>query len=86
LLYTGRMAQLTPSRAALHQLLDQLPDDHMPAAFVALTQVQQDALRSTLASIPGLRLPTHWPPQFPDVEPMPYEGEPPSEQLIRERR
>ena len=51
------MAETNPSRAALHQLLDQLPDEQMPAAFAALTQVQQDALRSTLASIPGLRMP-----------------------------
>ncbi len=80
------MAEANPSRAALHQLLDQLPDEQMPAAFAALTQVQQDALRSALASIPGIRLPAHWPPQFPDFEPMPYEGEPPSEQLVRERR
>lgn len=80
------MADLTASRAALHQLLDELPEEHMPAAFAALTQVQQDALRSALASIPGLRMPDRWPPQFPDFEPMPYEGEPPSEELIRERR
>jgi hypothetical protein len=80
------MAHSTPSRAALHQLLDELPEEHMPAALAALTQVQQDALRSALASIPGLRLPAHWPPHFADIEPMPYEGEPPSEQLIRERR
>jgi hypothetical protein len=80
------MAETNPSRAALHQLLDQLPDEQMPAAFAALTQVQQDALRSTLASIPGLRMPARWPPQFSEFEPMSYEGEPPSEQLIRERR
>jgi hypothetical protein len=80
------MAENNASRAALHHLLDELPEEQMPAAFVALTQVRQDALRSALASIPGLRRPAQWPPQFPDVEPMPYEGEPPSEQLIRERR
>ncbi len=80
------MNQSNPSRAALHQLLDELPEEQMPAAFAALTQVQQDTLRSILASIPGLRLPAHWPPQFADFELMPYEGESPSEQLIRERR
>ena len=80
------MADSTRSRAALHQLVDELPEERMPAAFAALTQVRQDALRSALASIPGLRMPAHWPPQFPDFGPMPYEGEPPSEQLIRERR
>lgn len=80
------MNQSNPSRATLHQLLDELPEEQMSAAFAALTQVQQDTLRSTLASILGLRLPAHWPPQFADFEPMPYEGEAPSEQLIRERR
>ncbi len=80
------MAEISPSRAALHQLLDQLPEEQIAAAWAALTHVQQDALRSTLASIPGLRLPAPWPPQFPDIEPLSYEGEPPSEQLIRERR
>ena len=74
------------SRAALHQLLDQLSDEQIPAAFAALTQVQQDALRSVLVSIPGLRMPTPWPSPFPDFTPLAYDGEPPSEQLIRERR
>jgi hypothetical protein len=80
------MADPIPSRTALHQLVDTLPEEHMPAALAALIQVRQDALRATLASIPGLRLPAQWPPHFPDVEPMPYEGESPSEQLIQERR
>lgn len=80
------MENLNPSRADLHQLLDALPEEHIPAAFAALTELQQDTLRSSLATIPGVRMPAHWPPQFPDFEPMPYEGEPPSEQLIRERR
>ena len=80
------MADAPSSRAALHQLIDTLPEEQMPAALAALTQVGHDALRSTLASIPGLRLPAHWPPRYPAVELMDYDGEPPSEQLIRERR
>ena len=80
------MATPTPSRAELHRLLDTLPDEQMPAALAALTQVGQDALRSILASIPGLRLPAHWPPRYPPVESMDYDAEPPSEELVRERR
>jgi hypothetical protein len=81
------MAEALPSRAVLHQMLDALSEEQIPAAYAALTQVQQDALRSALASIPGLRLPAHWPPRFSTFDPMPYEGqESPSEQLIRERR
>jgi hypothetical protein len=33
-----------------------------------------------------LQMPDHWPPCYPDVEPMPVAGEPPSDQLIRDRR
>lgn len=84
--YTAAMTDGAPSRNALHQLLDSLPDEQMPAAEAALTQVQQGALRSALASIPGLRLPAQWPPRFPLFEPMPYDGEAPSEELVRERR
>jgi hypothetical protein len=80
------MADPTCSRSELHHLVDELPEEQLSAAAAALMQLRQDALRSTLASIPGLRMPAHWPPQFSDFEPLPFEGEPPSEQLIRERR
>jgi hypothetical protein len=80
------MADPFSSRSELHRLVDELPEEQLSAAVVTLRQLQQDAVRSTLASIPGLRMPAHWPPQFSDFEPLPFEGEPPSEQLIRERR
>jgi hypothetical protein len=47
---------------------------------------EQEELLAVLRTIPGLRVPDHWPPRFADFEPMSFEGEPPSEQLIRERR
>jgi hypothetical protein len=31
-------------------------------------------------------MPDHWPPRYPDVEPLTVPGEPASEQLMRERR
>lgn len=45
-----------------------------------------DPLWEKLKSIPGLRLPSQWPPRFSTFEPVVVEGEPVSEQLIRERR
>ena len=50
------------------------------------TAEPSDPLWQCLKSIPGIRLPDHWPPQYPDFEPIAIEGEPLSEQLIRERR
>jgi hypothetical protein len=45
-----------------------------------------DSLRERLKSLPGVKLPAHWPPQFRAVEPLKVEGELPSERLVRERR
>jgi hypothetical protein len=47
---------------------------------------EQERLLEVLRAIPGLRVPDHWPPRYEPFEPMPYDGEAPSEQLIRERR
>ena len=45
-----------------------------------------DSLWERLKSLPGVKLPAHWPPQFKPVEPLEVEGELPSERLVRERR
>ena len=45
-----------------------------------------DPVWERLRMIPGVKLPDHWPPQFENFEPLHVEGEPVSEQLIRERR
>ena len=45
-----------------------------------------DSLRERLKSLPGTKLPAHWPPQFKPLEPLKVEGELPSERLVRERR
>ena len=45
-----------------------------------------DQVWECLKSIPGIKLPDHWPPRFEKFEPLSVEGEPLSEQLIRERR
>jgi len=45
-----------------------------------------DPVWQRLKSIPGVKLPDHWPPRFEKFEPLRVEDEPVSEQLIRERR
>ncbi len=45
-----------------------------------------DSLRERLGSLPGIKLPGHWPPRFKPVELLPVEGELPSGRLVRERR
>ncbi len=45
-----------------------------------------DSVWERLNSIPGVKLPRHWPPRFKPVEPLKVEGELPSERLIWERR
>jgi hypothetical protein len=45
-----------------------------------------DAVWQRLKAIPGVKLPDRWPPRFEKFEPLRVEGEPVSEQLIRERR
>jgi hypothetical protein len=47
---------------------------------------QADPVWERLKMIPGVKLPDHWPPRFEKFEPLRVEGEPLSEQLIRERR
>ena len=45
-----------------------------------------DSLREWLKSLPGVKLPAHWPPRFKPVESLQVEGEMPSQRLVRERR
>jgi hypothetical protein len=45
-----------------------------------------DPLQELLKSLPGIKLPAHWPPRFKPVEPLKVEGELPSQRLVRERR
>lgn len=45
-----------------------------------------DRVWQKLNAMPGVRPPKHWPPHFEKFEPIVIEGEPISEQLIRDRR
>lgn len=84
--YTTAMASQPDSRHHLHELINQLNDHQLPQAVQALESIRQDSLAAILRDLPGLRMPDHWPPRYPDVEPLTVPGEPASEQLIRERR
>ena len=80
------MAATPESRHHLHELVDQLDEQQLSQATQALETIRQNAFAALLRDIPGLRVPDHWPPRYPEVEPVTVEGEPASEQLIRERR
>jgi hypothetical protein len=80
------MAVSSDSRLHLHQLVDQLSEQQLSLAAQALETIRQNSLAAILRDIPGLQMPDHWPPRYPDVEPLTVAGEPASEQLIRERR
>jgi hypothetical protein len=62
----------------LEQALAQRVAHHLPSP--------PDPVWLRLNSMPGVKLPDHWPPQFENFEPVKLEGESVSEQLIRERR
>jgi hypothetical protein len=77
-------------RAALARHPEQSPETLIEQAlaehFRAPSTAAADPLLEKLKGIPGLRLPAQWPPRFASFEPIQVEGEPVSEQLIRERR
>jgi hypothetical protein len=44
-----------------------------------------DSLDERFKSLPGVKLPSHWPPRFKPVEALEVEGRPSSQPLVRER-
>ena len=66
--------------------MDELEEQHLPQAAQTLERLRHGSLVALLRDVPGLRVPEHWPPNYPEVEPLTVPGEPVSEQLIRERR
>jgi hypothetical protein len=77
------MAISSDPRQHLPELVDQVNE---PPTAVVPERVRQNLLAALLREIPSLQMPDHWPPRYPDVEPLAVAGEPASEQLIRERR
>lgn len=80
------MATSEQLRQDLHRLIDRLPDQQLEKITSVVREVSESSWIEILRTIPGARVPAHWPPQFEPFEPIPFEGEPPSERLIRERR
>lgn len=80
------MAAHSDSRQHLHALIDELEEPLLSQAAQALTDLRHASLAAVLRDVPGLRMPEHWPPRYLEVEPLTVQGEPVSEQLIRERR
>jgi len=80
---------MATARNELHQVIDRLNDEQAERVRALVQQLltqKPDPLWECLKTIPGLTVPDHGPPQFAAFEPLPVEGEPASEQLIRERR
>ncbi len=80
---------MATTRNELHEAIDRLNEEQVKQAMALVQQLlthKPDPLWECLKTIPGLTLPDHWPPQFAEFEPLEVEGEPASEQLIRERR
>jgi hypothetical protein len=73
----------------LHKAIDQLNKEHINQ-IMSLVEVllveESDPIWHRLKEMPGIKLPSRWPPQFKPVEPLTLKGELASDQLIRERR
>ncbi len=78
------------TKEQIHRAIDQLTDEQlMPVVDLLEGQSRssiEDPDLAALKAIPGIRLPAQWPPRFEHFELIEVEGEPVSEQLVRERR
>ena len=77
------------TRQELHEAVDRLDESKLGDALVIVQNMLEtdgDAMRRRLKALPGVKLPDQWPPTFAAFEPIQVEGEPVSEQLIRECR
>ena len=76
---------MSVTKEKLHQAIERLNDEQIGRVQAVLEQLSADP-RERWRSIPGLGVPEQWPPDFGDFEAVKLDGEPVSEQLIRERR
>ena len=81
----------TPGRSAEEILEQALVEqagrrEEPPSEELVADARESDPVWQALSKIPGIGMPKDWPPIFDDFEPIKVEGEPVSEQLIRERR
>jgi len=75
----------TPGRSA-EEILEQALLEQAGRAHAPADARESDPVWQALSKIPGIGMPEHWPPEFQRHEKLKVEGEPVSEQLIRERR
>jgi hypothetical protein len=74
------------TKEQVHQAIDRLTEEQLNKVQAVLEQLHTDDPRERWRSIPGLRIPEEWPPDYGNFEPVRLDGESVSEQLIRERR
>ncbi len=76
------------TKEQIHEAIDRLTPDQLTQINAALEQISHEDPRERWRSIPGLKLPEIWPPDYGDFNPIKLtgEGESAAEQLIQERR
>lgn len=74
------------TKEQVHEAIDRLNDEQLNKVQAVLEQLSTEDPRERWRSIPDLRVPEEWPPDYGDFEPVKLDGEPVSERLIRERR
>jgi len=74
------------TREQVHEAIDRLDEGQLDEVRTVLEKISATDPRERWRRIPGLQMPDRWPPDFGDFQPLKLDGEPVSEQLIRDRR
>lgn len=74
------------NREELSRVIGQLSQDQLEEVMKVVQELLTGDQLEKLRRTPGVLVPAQWPSRFPKVEKLVVEGEPVSEQLIRERR
>ena len=74
------------TKEQMHKVIDRLTEEQLNKVAAVLKELEGEDPRERWKSIRGLRVPEEWPPDYGEFEAVRVEGEPVSEQLIRERR
>jgi hypothetical protein len=65
---------------------EEIVEEALAAHVDAEANLSPDPVLEHFRNLPGYIVPKQWPPRFTEFKPIVVEGEPVSEQLIRERR
>lgn len=74
------------TREELYQVLESLTEEQMREALEKIRPMVKEDPFAGLRGVAGIYVPEKWPPEYEKFEQVKVEGEPVSEQLIRERR